>query len=382
MKLSVSSSLFFSLLSILVLTGCSQIQLASHMVKKMDPQAKSQGSFKVGTPYKIKGRYYYPEEDYQLVETGIASWYGPNFHGKQTANGEIFDMYELTAAHRTLQMPSIVRVTNLENGRSLVVRINDRGPFARGRIIDLSKRSADLLGFKNQGTAKVRVEVLKNESLQVAEAAKRGLSTRGYEVAINNGKPIPKLPGYEPRRSPDFQTASLDRALSQSFENEPAHAVRPEPTLAQRYHNNFNVPVPAPTQTSHVNSTSTNAVSTPQTQQPLHLVTRSVQAEKLDTLIPGHEKGGNFYPDPIVTEMPVTQSDIFVQAGSFSQYDNAVRLSDRLSSLGQSFVKPVDINGRQFFRVRIGPLSSVQKADLVLSNLVSKGNKNAIIIVE
>ena len=95
------------------LSACTEIQLASHLYKQASPP--NQGSFKVGNPYKISGRTYYPEERYDLVETGIASWYGPQFHGKLTANGETFDMDELTAAHKTLQMPSIVRVTNLEN---------------------------------------------------------------------------------------------------------------------------------------------------------------------------------------------------------------------------------------------------------------------------
>ena len=103
--------------------------------------------------------------DYQYDEIGVASWYGPGFHGKTTANGEIFDQNKISAAHRTLPMPSIVKVTNLENGLILdKVRINDRGPFARNRIIDLSKKAAEELGFIKNGVAKVRVEILEDES--------------------------------------------------------------------------------------------------------------------------------------------------------------------------------------------------------------------------
>lgn len=116
------------------------------------------GAYKVGTPYQISGVWYYPKEDPFYDETGIASWYGSDFHGKSTANGERYDMSTMTAAHRTLPMPSMVRVTNLENGRSIRVRVNDRGPYARGRIIDLSRRAAELLGFQNKGTARVRVQ--------------------------------------------------------------------------------------------------------------------------------------------------------------------------------------------------------------------------------
>ena len=178
----------FKVIAVLLLfglAGCAEADLASHVAKTIPGNSGSKGDFKVGNPYKVSGKWYRPTESYTLVETGIASWYGPNFHGKKTANGEVFNKHELTAAHRTLQMPSLVRVTNLDNGRTLVVRVNDRGPFKRGRIIDLSERAAELLQFKNNGTAKVRLEVLGRESRAMAEAAKRGEDTRGVEVAMN-----------------------------------------------------------------------------------------------------------------------------------------------------------------------------------------------------
>jgi rare lipoprotein A len=118
------------------------------------------GIYKIGNPYQIFGDWFYPQEDPNYVGVGIGSWYGEKFHGRLTANGEIFDMNLLTAAHPTLPMPVRLRVTNLENGRSVIVRMNDRGPFAKGREIDLSKRAADVLGYKQQGTAKVKVEYL------------------------------------------------------------------------------------------------------------------------------------------------------------------------------------------------------------------------------
>jgi rare lipoprotein A len=123
-----------------------------------DKTGSGGGIYKIGNPYQINGVWYYPKEDPFYDETGIASWYGEDFHGKSTANGELYDMDALTAAHRTLPMPVIVRVTNLENGRSLRLRVNDRGPYARGRILDVSRRAADLLGFKANGTARVRVQ--------------------------------------------------------------------------------------------------------------------------------------------------------------------------------------------------------------------------------
>lgn len=119
--------------------------------------APTPGTYKLGKPYQIAGRWYHPHDNKRYEETGVASWYGPDFHGKATANGERFDENDVTAAHRTLPMPSFVEVTNLENGRKLTVRVNDRGPFAHDRIIDLSRRSAQLLGIERQGTARVHV---------------------------------------------------------------------------------------------------------------------------------------------------------------------------------------------------------------------------------
>lgn len=124
-----------------------------------EPVAKrSAGS--AGRPYTVRGITYQVRAEPDYDEVGIASWYGPGFHGKTTANGERFDMHGLTAAHKTLPFGTTVRVTNLTNDRSLIVRINDRGPFVSGRIIDLSKRAAERLGFISAGKAKVRVQVI------------------------------------------------------------------------------------------------------------------------------------------------------------------------------------------------------------------------------
>ena len=140
---------------------------------------RGDGHYKVGNPYEINGVWYTPEEDFYYDERGQASWYGPGFHGNRTANGEIFDQEALTAAHPTLQMPSLVRVTNLDNGRSVVLRVNDRGPFVGNRIIDVSRRAAQLLGFAEAGVADVRVQVLTEESRQLAAGYGRG----GTQVA-------------------------------------------------------------------------------------------------------------------------------------------------------------------------------------------------------
>ncbi|MEJ0042423.1 MAG: septal ring lytic transglycosylase RlpA family protein [Rhizomicrobium sp.] len=124
------------------------------------------GVYKIGQPYQIDGTWYYPKEQPDYDETGVASWYGPTFYGHRTANGEVYTAQDLTAAHRTLPLPVNVRVTNLDNGKTIVVRVNDRGPFAKGRIIDLSERAAELLGYKQKGTARVRVTFVGRADLQ------------------------------------------------------------------------------------------------------------------------------------------------------------------------------------------------------------------------
>jgi rare lipoprotein A len=136
-------------------------------------------TYKVGGPYTVKGVTYYPRVDYAYDHVGLASWYGEQFQGQYTANGEVFDLNGVTAAHKTLPLPSVVEVVNLQNNRALRIRVNDRGPFVEGRIIDLSRRAAQLLGFERYGTASVRVRVLKDESLYAAALAQRGMVADG-----------------------------------------------------------------------------------------------------------------------------------------------------------------------------------------------------------
>ncbi len=146
------------------LAGCAETEFAAQTAKHLSRVEPPRGA-KIGRPYEINGVRYEPRADYAYDEEGKASWYGGHFHGRLTASGERFNMNALTAAHPTLPLPSIVQVTNLENGRSLELRVNDRGPFAEGRIIDVSRRAAELLDFKSQGVARVRVRVLAEQSL-------------------------------------------------------------------------------------------------------------------------------------------------------------------------------------------------------------------------
>jgi rare lipoprotein A len=180
----------------LVLANCASSNLSSRVDPKYgvsssprvvalgDPVPKGGGTYRVGKPYAVAGRVYVPEEDVNYREEGLASWYGDDFHGRLTANGEVFDMASLSAAHPTLPMPCYARVTNLSNGKSLIVRVNDRGPYHGNRVMDVSSRAAELLEFKGNGIARVRVEY-------VGRAPLEGSDDRQLMATLRTGVPAP-----------------------------------------------------------------------------------------------------------------------------------------------------------------------------------------------
>jgi len=153
--------------TVVLLAGCGKSHIDSSSVYTPNKHTSASlpsghgGHVKTGKPYKVMGQWYYPLASANgYNKTGVASWYGKKFHGKKTANGERYDMHAMSAAHKTLPLPTMVRVTNLDNGRSVVVRVNDRGPFVKSRMIDLSYAAAKALGYDKKGTARVRVQTL------------------------------------------------------------------------------------------------------------------------------------------------------------------------------------------------------------------------------
>jgi peptidoglycan lytic transglycosylase len=160
------------------------VEPSARVVDPGQPIPKGGGVYRVASPYVVAGRVYVPQANSHYREEGIASWYGADFHGRSTANGEVFDADGITAAHPTLPLPSYVRVTNLSNGRSLIVRVNDRGPYAHNRLIDVSKRAAFLLGFAMNGTAWVRVEY-------VGASPMEGSDDRLLEATLRQDEPAP-----------------------------------------------------------------------------------------------------------------------------------------------------------------------------------------------
>src|ERR1700724_1921035 len=180
----------------LVLANCASSGIASRVDPKYgvsssprvvalgDPVPKGGGTYRVGKPYTVAGQLYVPEENSSYRQEGLASWYGDDFHGRLTANGEVFDMTSLSAAHPTLPMPCYARVTNLSNGKSLIVRVNDRRPYHGHRLVAVSNKAAELLEFKGNGVAKVRVEY-------VGRAPLEGSDDRQLIATLRTGVPAP-----------------------------------------------------------------------------------------------------------------------------------------------------------------------------------------------
>ena len=306
----------------LLLSGCAETELASHFFKKTEGRTpQSQGSFKVGKSYQVDGKWYTPTESYSYDETGIASWYGDQFHGKRTANGEIFNKNDLTAAHPTLQIPSLIRVTNLDNGRSAVLRVNDRGPFSRSRLIDVSHQSAVVLGMIGPGTAKVRVQLLERESRIMADAARKGYAPK-TQMAMAFAPPTQEQVGDQ------IQVASLGDAPLPPVSNDTVAA--------------DNLPPP-----------------------------QNVTNGDIEDL-----------NKQLFRKFPVSPTSIYIQVGSFTNSANAMAMRNQLSSLGHAEIYPTTVNGQPFSRVRLGPIQSVPDADAALGKALNAGFSAARIVVD
>jgi len=197
------------------------VATSARVVEPGAPVPKGGGVYRVGTPYTVAGREYVPQEDVNYSATGLASWYGEDFHGRYTANGEVFDMNSISAAHPTLPLPSYVRVTNLTNHRSIVVRVNDRGPYVGDRIIDLSVKAATLLGFYGHGLAKVKVEYVGRAPLAGSDDRKLASTLRegGPEQAsvMKQAANKPFAPAYFDARPMTHVTADASTPLNRPY---------------------------------------------------------------------------------------------------------------------------------------------------------------------
>lgn len=320
-------SLVLLMVVALVLAACSRSDkrgksagLSKRVVEIGEPVPKGGGRYKVGEPYKVAGRWYIPGENPRYDKVGVASWYGELFHGRYTANGEIFDMDALTAAHPTLPMPVYAEVTNLENRRKIVVRINDRGPYADNRIIDLSKRSAWELGIYRPGTAKVRVRYLGKAPLDGDDS---------FERRVLASQPWTKVARNDRRYKRAMTLASAD-----------------DPKVVG---------------SAGKSGWQTVARTQKDGSAP---ATAAVREQRVPQ------------PAPRDGRSPL----IFVQAGSFRSERNADTAKDQLRGLGPVHVFPAEIAGIMWYRVRVGPFREDSRANEALAKVVASGATGARIV--
>lgn len=281
------------------------------------------GRYHVGKPYQVAGVKFVPKEQPNYDKKGVASWYGEAFNRRMTSNGEYFDMNRLTAAHATLPLPSYVKVTNLENGREVVVRLNDRGPFVGTRIIDLSKATAAALDFKHKGKANVRVQYIGPAPLN----DKGGTHLMAMNTELDRGTPLRKM----------IARADKNRGKGSSTKVQVAQASPGKSLLAA-------------------------APATP-------MVETIAYAEPV--------------PPPAAVPQPVEQSvevSYFVQLGSFSDGGNAARVREQFAAVWP--VQFIEVSGASgpVYRVRLGPISNGEDAQTALSDAQSAGFADARLV--
>ncbi|MBO4521539.1 MAG: septal ring lytic transglycosylase RlpA family protein [Alphaproteobacteria bacterium] len=360
---------FFQILllsSALTLTGCSdntQIFSSTTSGATKQSSAASAGYYKVGNPYQVAGVWYYPKEDYTYKEIGVSSWYGPDFHNGITANGELYDMHALTAAHRTLPLPSVVRVTNLQNGRSLVLRVNDRGPFVNNRVIDVSMRAAQMLGFKEQGTTQVQVEILPEESKKLKEEllAKAEGATVAAPTALNE---------TEYRQEQVDRPRDLDYSPNRPRLANPPPAVESAPLVAASAqktttpYNDWDEDLPkAQAQRTFYEEPAAKQKAAPKPQpkpQPKPAPSKkSVPSAVTAAVAPGY----------------------YVQVGAFGSAENAEKMKNKVSRFGSATIQPTTANGKTLYRVRLGP-ADAKKALEMMDKLSNNGIADARLVEE
>jgi rare lipoprotein A len=307
------------------------------------------GVMRIGRAYTVRGRTYTPRHDPSHDEVGVASWYGDDFHGRRTANGEVYDMYALSAAHRTLPMPSYVRVTNAANGRSVIVRVNDRGPFHDSRVIDLSKRAAMLLDMRSSGLGRVRVTY-------VGRAPLDGNDDWLVTTVRENGRPVPAtrvaalapVPAWAQRR-PDA-TAATQAALTDRLAPLPEERPRDQPVQATAL--SFVAPgrpgVPASRDGEFATTVrAALRASEPGGSQPLPL----------------DAPRGAGLRAPELTAAPTQR---YLHVGSFRDPAEAHRLRDAMARHGTAVVEPVTMGGTTVHQLQVGPLRDARAADEAL----------------
>jgi rare lipoprotein A len=339
------------------------------------------GAHGTNAPYQVGGIWYVPHEQPRYDETGIASWYGDAFNMKATANGEIFDMNQFSAAHTTLPLPSMVEVTNLDNGRKLVVRVNDRGPFVGGRLIDLSHAAAAELGYDRAGVAHVRVRYVGPAPLG------------GPEAGVRYAKASP--PAYSPSRAAPIVVASAISDRRPADEDIFAETLAPTAAVAPL------VPRPQPVSVSSltplpqaVRSTSAEAfvpASVASAPSPAMTPANRISRDPyISDVVAKRTPGAAMRPAPIqVAAQSVGQSDapfaehttsFRIQAGAFSDELNAKKAADKLAAAGTATVEPFERSGVTFYRVYLPGAATEAEAYAVRDRVAAIGFADARVV--
>jgi rare lipoprotein A len=319
---------------------------------------------KIGSAYSIKGETYQPRFEPSYGETGMASWYGPGFHGRQTASGEKYDQYQHTAAHRTLPLPSIVRVTRVDTGESIKVRVNDRGPFHGNRIIDLSKAAANDLRMIGSGTAQVKVEYLHDDTMNYiadlgleAPAEMRFASGNKWQTkgtnALNMIKETP------------VSTASLSQP---KFAATPVKVANNVEKIAARKLTPINKPL--------LNQSPFKLAWAKPVEQMQNVERIAAQPQKdeldLDSLISGK----------LSAAKPQNNSQFRVQTAAFSNLVNAQQHAKTLQPIAKPLISEVDKDGSTLYRVSLSPVESYEVAMAMLKKTKAMGYRDARLMVE
>lgn len=303
------------------LAACATPRYPSHATGAGVGQPGAGGIRKVGKPYQVGGIWYVPQEDPNYDRRGVASWYGDAFHLKATANGEIFDMNAVSAAHTTLPLPSMVEVTNLDNGRKLVVRVNDRGPFHDNRIIDLSREAAIQLGFHRQGLANVRVRY-------VGPAPLLGPAD-GLRVA--SAKPLPTRPAVPAPAT--IAVASGGEAVMEIAAGTPPRAAMARAASSDAFSGRDLPPITG----SEISSAPIGAPA----------------------------------PRPTMIAQAPASGGLRIQAGAFSSAANAQRAVSQLAPAGTASIEAVQFDGMMLYRV-VMPAPADEAAAYALRDRVAE----------
>jgi rare lipoprotein A len=380
-------SSFLILTALMVLTACS----TSHRPTYSGHEESTEGvpgfvngkkvspHVKLGQSYTVDGETYVPRMQPDYVEEGLASWYGPGFHGGKTANGERFDSSELTAAHRTLPLPSIVRVTMLSTGKQVIVRVNDRGPFAHSRILDMSRGAAEKIGLLRAGVAKVRVEYMKSESEKFAALLADGRDPKSIDIEseVLNASSTPERSQPEPAQYnvalndavPATTQAGVDTQKPVMLqEDETLAASKASAPVPQVIEADLAAPAGQPSPTTTVADPSPFEVldHDPPAKTPPPEV-----AKQAASLAPANR------PAPIPSN---GGSEVYVQIGAFQNEANAERLRTKYAEVsGLRVEQKKHPDGQTLFHVRVGPFTSSQESNKAFKQLQDAGAEVKIV---